>query len=162
MRDLPRPRVGLAWSVLARDVHGFVTRHKSIPPEVLVPLVATGGAGFVSLQPGAQGDPAVFGRQAAAIVDVRASIRDFADTAALIEQLDLVISADTAVAHVAGALGKPVWMLDRSNTCWRWRAAPDASPWYPSMRIFRQARFGDWSDVAARLAVAFADWRAGL
>jgi tetratricopeptide (TPR) repeat protein len=160
--DLPRPRVGLAWSVLARDVHGFVTKHKSIPPHVLAPLVAGGGAAFVTLQPGAQGDPAAFGRHAAAIVDVRASIRDFADTAALIAALDLVISADTAVAHVAGALGKPVWMLDRYNTCWRWRTAPDTSPWYPSMRIFRQTRFGDWSDVAPRVAAAFADWRAGL
>jgi tetratricopeptide (TPR) repeat protein len=162
MHDVPRPRVGLAWSVLARDVHGFVTRHKSIPPHVLAPLVAGGGAAFVTLQPGLQGDPAPFGRQASAILDVRGSIGDFADTAALIEQLDLVISADTAVAHVAGALGKPVWMLDRSNTCWRWRAAPDASPWYPSMRIFRQSRFGDWSDVATRVATAFAEWRTRL
>lgn len=162
LHDVPRPRVGLAWSVLARDVHGFVTKHKSIPPHVLAPLVAGGGASFATLQPGMQGDPAAFGRHASAIVDVRASIRDFADTAALIAQLDLVISADTAVAHVAGALGKPVWMLDRYNTCWRWRAAPDTSPWYPSMRIFRQSRFGDWSDVATRVAAAFADWRAGL
>ena len=162
MHDLPRPRVGLAWSVLARDVHGFVTKHKSIPPHVLAPLVAGGGVAFVTLQPGVQGDPAAFGRHASAILDVRASIHDFADTAALIEQLDLVVSADTAVAHVAGALGKPVWMLDRSNTCWRWRAAPDTSPWYPSMLIFRQAKFGDWSDVGRRVAVAFEAWRAGL
>lgn len=162
VQAMPRPRVGLAWSVLARDVHAFVTKHKSVPPHVLAPLVAGGGAAFVTLQPGMQGDPAAFGRQASAILDVRAFIRDFADTAALIAELDLVISADTAVAHVAGALGKPVWMLDRSNTCWRWRAAPDASPWYPSMRIFRQTRFGDWSSVATRLAAAFADWRAGL
>ncbi len=156
------PRVGLAWSVLARDEHGYVTRHKSIPPAILTPLVTGGGATFVTLQPGMNGDPAAFGRQASAIVDVRAELHDFADTAALIGELDLVISADTAVAHVAGALGKPVWMLDRYNTCWRWRAAPDTSPWYPSMRIFRQAKFGDWSDVGRRVAVAFAAWRAGL
>jgi tetratricopeptide (TPR) repeat protein len=156
------PRVGLAWSVLARDEHGYVTRHKSIPPAILTPLVTSGGASFVTLQPGMNGDPAAFGRQASAIVDVRAELHDFADTAALIAELDLVISADTAVAHVAGALGKPVWMLDRYNTCWRWRAAPDTSPWYPSMRIFRQAKFGDWSDVGRRVAVAFAAWRAGL
>ena len=148
--------------MLARDVHGFVTKHKSIPPHVLAPLLAGGDTAFVTLQPGAQNAPAAFGRHAPAVVDVRASLRDFADTAALIEQLDLVISADTAVAHLAGALGKPVWMLDRYNACWRWRIAPDASPWYPWMRIFRQTRFGDWSDVATRVAVAFADWRSGL
>ncbi len=162
LHDVPRPRVGLAWSVLARDVHGFVTRHKSVPPYVLAPLLADSTTAFVTLQPGAPGDPVAFGRHASAVLDVRTSIRDFADTAALIEQLDLVISADTAVAHVAGALGKPVWMLDRYNTCWRWRAAPDASPWYPSMRIFRQSRFGEWNGVATRVATAFAEWRAGL
>ena len=162
MHDKPRPRVGLAWSVLARGVHGFVTKHKSIPPPVLAPLLAGGDTVFVTLQPGAEGDPAAFGRRASAIVDVRASLRDFADTAALIEQLDLVISADTAVAHLAGALRKPVWLLDRYNACWRWRAASDASPWYPSMRIFRQSHFGNWDDVGTRVAAAFADWRAGL
>ena len=159
---LPRPRVGLAWSVLARDVHGFVTRHKSIPTSVLAPLLRDGGASFVTLQPGAEGDPADFGRDAARIFDARAFLHNFADTAALVAQLDLVISADTAVAHLAGALGVPVWMLDRYNTCWRWRAAADTSPWYPSMRIFRQARFGDWNDVAARVVSAFAELRQKL
>lgn len=162
LSNLPRPRVGLAWSVLARDVHGFVTRHKSIPPHVLAPLLQHDGVSFVTLQPGPQGDPAVFGRDASRIFDARASLRDFADTAALVAQLDLVISADTAVAHLAGALGVPVWMLDRANSCWRWRGGTDPSPWYPSMRIFRQSRFGDWSDVATRVAAAFSDLRSKL
>ena len=162
LATLPRPRVGLAWSVLARDVHGFVTRHKSIPPPILAPLLRQDGVSFVTLQPGPQGDPAAFGRDGTRILDARPFLHDFADTAALVAQLDLVISADTAVAHLAGALGAPVWMLDRANSCWRWRGGTDPSPWYPSMRIFRQARFGDWSDVATRLAAAFADLRPKL
>lgn len=156
MAALPAPRVGLAWSVLARDAHAFVSRHKSVPPQVLAPLLAHTGITFVTLQPGAAGDPAAFGRDATRIVDVRAHLRDFADTAALIDTLDLVIAPDTAVAHLAGALGKPVWMLDRFNACWRWRLAGEASPWYPSLRIFRQPWLGDWADVARRVQEAFA------
>ena len=156
------PRVGLAWSVLARDGHGFVTRHKSVPPNVLAPVLDTAATTFVTLQPGDAGDPSAFGPRAARIADLRPELRDFADTAALIDTLDLVISADTAVAHLAGALAKPVWLLDRFNSCWRWRAAPDASPWYPTLRIFRQPRFGDWAAVSPPLSEAFAAWRAQL
>lgn len=159
---IPKPRVGLAWSVLARDVNGFVSRHKSIPATVLAPMLQTPAVSLVTLQPGTQGDPVVFGRDAGTVRDIRALLIDFADTAAVIAELDLVISADTAVAHLAGALGKPVWMLDRFNTCWRWRGGVDEPPWYPSMRVFRQTRFGDWSDVATRVGKAFSDWRAGL
>ncbi len=156
------PRVGLAWSVLARDAHAFVTRHKSVLPSVLSPIVATPDVTFVTLQPGPAGDPAAFGPQAARIADMRRDLRDFADTAALIDTLDLVICADTAVAHIAGALGKPVWMLDRFNSCWRWRLAPDTTPWYPTMRIFRQPRFGVWAGVTPALTEAFTLWRAQL
>ena len=105
------------------------------------------------------GDPAAFGAAGARIVDHRAAIRDFGDTAALIASLDLVIAPDTAVTHVAGALGVPVWQLDRYNSCWRWRLAPDASPWYPTLRIFRQERFGDWSAAVARVSDALRAWR---
>lgn len=151
------PRVGLAWSVLVRDTHGFVTRQRLLPIAALRPLVTTPGVSFVTLQPGAAGNPAAFGADAARIVDLRDHVRDFADTAALIDTLDLVVTADTAVAHVAGALGKPVWMFDRFNACWRWRLATATTPWYPTLRIFRQERFGDWSGVARRLAAAFAE-----
>ena len=155
----PSPRVGLAWSVLARDAHGFVTRHKSVPADVLAPLVARADTMFVTLQPGAAGDPAAFGTLASRVTDVRSALRDFADTAALIDTLDLVISADTAVAHLAGALGKPVWLLDRRNACWRWRS--DAA-WYSTMRIFRQPRLLDWAPVADEVAGAFDAWRSQL
>ena len=78
-------------------------------------------------------------------------LHDFADTAALIECLDLVISVDTAVAHLAGAMGKPVWLLNRFNTCWRWLLEREDSPWYPTMRLFRQPKFGDWTSVIQTL-----------
>ena len=155
LAPLGRPRVGIAWSVFARDDQRFVTQHKSVPAEILMPLVAMREASFVTLQPGAAGDPSPF---ASRVFDVRAELADFGDTAALIDELDLIITADTAVAHIAGALGKPVWMLDRFNTCWRWRLAADTSPWYPTLRIFRQDRFGDWSGPAKRLREAFAAW----
>jgi ADP-heptose:LPS heptosyltransferase len=77
---------------------------------------------------------------------------DFADTAALIANLDLVISVDTAVAHLAAALGKPVWLLDRFDACWRWLHGRRDSPWYPSLRLYRQPRPGDWDAVLAEVA----------
>jgi tetratricopeptide (TPR) repeat protein len=159
MADLPEPRVGLAWSVFARDRHAFVTAHKSIPAATLAPLVATPGIAWVSLQPGEAGDPAAFGALAHRISDFRHAIRDFGDTSALISGLDLVIAPDTAVAHLAGAMGKPVWLLDRYNCCWRWRLVPQSSPWYPTLAIHRQTRFGDWTDVVLRVRTDLAQWQ---
>ncbi len=104
---------------------------------------------FVSLQ---LGDAA---RQIAAsgldVLDPMADVQDFADTAALVANLDLVISVDTAVAHLAGALGRPVWLLSRYDCCWRWLHGRDDSPWYPTMRIYRQERPLDWAGVTARV-----------
>jgi ADP-heptose:LPS heptosyltransferase len=79
--------------------------------------------------------------------DYTDAIHDFMDTAALIQSLDLVIGVDTSVVHLAGAMGKPVWLLNRFDTCWRWLLDRDDSPWYPTMRIFRQPRPGDWASV---------------
>ena len=76
--------------------------------------------------------------------------KDFADTAAALMNLDLVISVDTAVAHLAGALERPVWTLSPCNRDWRWLLARDDSPWYPSMRLYRQREYGQWDDVIAR------------
>jgi cytochrome P450 len=107
-----------------------------------------------------KGEPAV---QAAApppglsLHDWTNELTDFADTAALIEALDLVITVDTAVAHVAGALGKPVWILSRFDACWRWLTERDDSPWYPSARLWRQPEPGDWSGVVAKVAAALRD-----
>ena len=147
---LPGLKVGLAWSALHRGDHGYLTRHKSVPVAALAPLVARSGASFVSLQPGAAGDRTPLGALADRIADWTPEFRDFGDTAAIIAALDLVITTDTAVAHVAGALGKPVWLLDRYNACWRWRLDPVRSPWYPTLTIFRQDAFLDWSRTACR------------
>ena len=95
------------------------------------------------------------------IEDWTNELRDFGDTAALIESLDLVISVDTSVVHLAGALGKPVWLLNRFDTCWRWLLNRDDSPWYPSLRQFRQFRAGDWDSVMIEVRKALAQLAAG-
>ena len=84
--------------------------------------------------------------------DLSARIEDFADTAEIVEQLDLVISVDTAVAHLAGALGRPVWLLLPFAPDFRWMLDRDDSPWYPTMRLFRQSHRGDWPNVFSRVA----------
>jgi ADP-heptose:LPS heptosyltransferase len=83
-------------------------------------------------------------------------VRDFADTAAIVANLDLVISVDTSVVHLAGAMGKPVFLLDRYDNCWRWLSGREDSPWYPSLRIFRQQRSGEWAPGLSRIATALA------
>jgi tetratricopeptide (TPR) repeat protein len=133
---LPGRRVGLVW----RGNPGFGGDHlRSIPPQRLAGLGAVPGISLVSLQKDAAALPPV------AIADWTAELGDFADTAALVTALDLVISVDTAVAHLAGALGRPVWLLNRFDTCWRWLIEREDSIWYPTMRIFRQDAPGDWS-----------------
>jgi tetratricopeptide (TPR) repeat protein len=81
------------------------------------------------------------------LIDDMSAMRDFADTAAFIQALDLVISVDTAILHLSAAIGKPVWLLNRFGSCWRWLENQEDSPWYPTMRIFRQERQGDWESV---------------
>jgi tetratricopeptide (TPR) repeat protein len=88
------------------------------------------------------------------IIDLTADLHDWADTAALIDNLDLVISCDTAVAHLAAAMGKPTWILARLYGCWRWLEARDDSPWYPTVRLFRQTNAGDWAGVVNRVVIA--------
>jgi ADP-heptose:LPS heptosyltransferase len=90
------------------------------------------------------------------LVDYTAELTDFADTAALVENLDLVISTDTSIPHLAGALGKEVWLLISSSADWRWLIGREDSPWYPTMRIFRQRRLGDWTDPMGAVAAALA------
>jgi len=142
-----RPRVGLCWAgnrLLPSDAL------RSIPLERFAPLFDLEGVKFVSLQKDRGGDqPAMTRRR---MLDWMDDCGDLIDTAALIEQLDLVISVDTAVAHLAGALGKPVWLLNRFESEWRWLLEREDSPWYPTMRIFRQRSVGDWDEVIARLA----------
>jgi len=146
---LRRPRIGLVW---AGSPRGGLDRRRSMGFDTLRPLFDR-PASFVSLQLGeaaAQWQPPP-GVQA---LDPGGELTDFAETAALIAALDLVITVDTSVAHVAGAVGTPVWVLSRFSSCWRWLMQRDDSPWYPSMRLFRQARPGDWGELVTRVATA--------
>lgn len=91
--------------------------------------------------------------------DYSDKLLNFAETAALVESLDLVISVDTAVAHLAGALNKPVWLLNRWDTDWRWLLQREDSPWYPSLRQFRQTQEEGWDKVVAAVTQALRQWR---
>ena len=88
------------------------------------------------------------------IVDFTSLLNDFSDTAGLVENLDLVIAVDTSTAHLAGALGKPVWILNRFDTDWRWLLDREDSPWYPTARLFRQDETREWDTVIARVQAA--------
>jgi ADP-heptose:LPS heptosyltransferase len=123
---------------------------RNIAPESLAPLLEVPGVRFFSLQKAGPRAPDSF-----ELIDWMDDCRDFADTAALIANLDLVISVDTAVAHLAGALGKPVWLLNRFSSCWRWLREREDSPWYPeSFRAFRQREIGRWEEVVERVREA--------
>ena len=156
LSGLPGRRIGLTWASNpdpAQDEAGLRDRRqKSMTLDHLAPLAEVTGVSFVSLQ---KGDAAAQVRRpppGLVIHDWTDELEDFADTAALIEALDLVISVDTSVAHLAGALGKTVWLVNRFDSDWRWLQAREDSPWYPTMRIFRQPAAGDWDAVVARVA----------
>jgi ADP-heptose:LPS heptosyltransferase len=93
------------------------------------------------------------------LIDCTREIHDFADTAAMISHLDLIITVDTAVAHLAGAMGQPVWVLLPFRSDWRWLETRPNSPWYPSMRLFRQKGDGNWDEVISRVVDALVDLR---
>jgi tetratricopeptide (TPR) repeat protein len=153
-----RARVGLVWSGGFRPDQPelwSVNERRNIPLALLAPL-AHPDVDFYSLQRGeaAEGELAGLienGWDGPRLIDHSAELCDFNETAALIEQLDLVISVDTSTAHLAGALGKPVWILNRFDTCWRWLLDRADSPWYPSARLYRQETAGDWGGVVQRV-----------
>ena len=151
------PRVGLVWAGQARPwLPGFATldRRRSASLADFAPLARLAGARFVSLQAGPSAAEAACPPRGLTLCDPMAEVRDFTDTAALIAGLDLVVSVDTAVVHLAGAMGTPVFLLDRYDSCWRWLSGRTDSPWYPRMRIFRQERPGDWTGPMRRVAAA--------
>lgn len=149
---LPGPKIGLVWAG-SPGVGAVNTadRRRSLPLTAFAPLR---GATFISLQKGPAAIQAKQPPEGMVLIDWSEELRDFTDTAALITALDLVISVDTAVAHLAGALGRPIWMLNRTDTDWRWGVSGETTPWYPSMRIFRQMAQGDWSAPIAAIAAA--------
>ncbi len=151
---LPGRRVGLCWAgnaALADIRANPIDRRRSLPEGALAPLADLPGISFVSLQKGAAPPPGLV------LHDWTAELHDFADTAALLAGLDLVISVDTAVAHLAGSLGQPVWLLNRHDSEWRWLLGREDSPWYPSLRQFRQAAYGDWTAPLAAVRDALAE-----
>jgi tetratricopeptide (TPR) repeat protein len=149
MSEVKGLKVGLVWAGNSRPDHPTahaVDLRRSTRLEQFAPLAAIPGVTFFSLQ---KGDPA---RQletflAFKVIDYMNEVDDFADTAALVANLDLVIGVDTSVIHLAGAMGKRVLVLSRFDGCWRWLLERDDSPWYPSMRLFRQTSIGDWASV---------------
>jgi len=155
-------KIGLVWAGNPRPNDPgvrLVDSRRSMALKRLSPLLGLPGISFVSLQ---------MGEAAAQIADLPPELRpfdamgdvqDFADTAALCANLDLVISVDTSVVHLAGALGRPVWILSRHNGCWRWLLDRDDSPWYPTARLFRQRVPGDWEEVVARVVEALVSLR---
>jgi hypothetical protein len=150
--DRSQLKVGLAWGASPKPLPTRTTTLHALEPLARVP-----GVTFYSLQKGEHAKQATQPPEGMTLFDFSFGLNDFADTAALIENLDLVISVDTAVAHVAGALGKPVWLLLPFVADWRWMLDRAVTPWYPSMRIFRQAAPGDWAGVAERVATELAD-----
>ena len=143
-------KVGLVW---AGNPGHTNDRLRSIPLELVKPLSAVPRVTFYSLQKGA----AFAEVEEWGMTDFTAELNDFADTAAVIANLDLVIAVDTSVAHLAGALGKPVWILLSHVPDWRWLLNRDDSPWYPTARLFRQKTRADWSPVIAAVASALAE-----
>ena len=142
-----KPRIGLVWS---GNAHHKNDRNRSIPLQAFARVVSP-GARFVSLQNEVRAADAAVLKQRGDIDEFAPELVDFAETAALVAQLDLVVSVDTSVAHLAAAMGKPVWLLLPLNPDWRWLLEREDSPWYETMRLFRQSRRGEWGEVVARV-----------
>jgi hypothetical protein len=150
-------KVGVVWAGRSRTAQPHavaIDKRRSMQLADMAPLLSVPGCSFVSLQLGPPAAQMQALPEGVVLHDVSARLGDWADTADLIMGLDLVIAVDTAVAHLAGALGKPVWMLNRFDSCWRWFLGRDDTPWYPSMRQFRQTRRGDWTGVIERVRQA--------
>jgi tetratricopeptide (TPR) repeat protein len=148
LQNLSGLKVGLVWAGSPRHVNDF---RRSIDLARLKPVLDVAGVSFVSLQLGPRGaDLAAL--PAGTIMAPAAELKDFAETAGAILNLDLVIAVDTSVVHLTGALGKPVWMMLPFSPDWRWLLDRADSPWYPTLRLYRQRRPGDWDEVIARVA----------
>jgi tetratricopeptide (TPR) repeat protein len=147
----PGLRVGLVWAGRPQQ---WDDRKRSISLDLLAPLARVPRVVFYSLQVGEAAAQAARPPESMRLVDVAARIKDFSDTAAIVAGLDLVITIDTSVAHLAGAMGVPVWVLVAHAPDWRYHLERSDNPWYPTMRLFRQERDGDWSSAIERVAEA--------
>jgi hypothetical protein len=146
-RRLPQTtllRVGLIWCGNPAYKHDH---RRSLTLTKIAPLLGTPNIVFYSLNPGIRdGDVVALGKHPN-VLHLGSQFRDFSDTAAVISLVDLVVTTDTAVAHLAGAMGKPVWIMLAYSPDWRWALDRDRSSWYPTARLFRQATAGDWASV---------------
>ena len=146
-------KVGICWQ---GNRHHLLDYHRSVPLTAFAPLAKVPGVRLISLQKG-YGSEQVQKQNPGLKVSELESERDpqtetFVDTAAIIRHLDLVITVDTAIAHLAGGLGVPVWVALSQIVDWRWMAQREDCPWYPSMRLFRQTHLGEWDPVFGRMA----------
>lgn len=158
----PGPRVGLCWAGMYRGsqpIAADIDKRRSLPLSSFAVLAKIPGISWVNLQLGPPAEQVKAPPPGMTIGDWMPEVEDFYDTAALIENLDLIISVDTAVVHLAGALGKPVWMLSRYDGCWRWMGPRADSPWYPTLRQFRQPKPGDWDACLLETSLALTEWR---
>jgi hypothetical protein len=139
-------RVGIAWRGNPTRLND---RPRSLTAELVAPIVATPGVSFVSLLK--DGRPEEFVGLGGRVLDVAEMLSDFGETAALMMNVDLVITSDTSVCHLAGALGRQTWTMISHAPDWRWLLGREDSPWYPTMRLFRQPALGDWPAVIDRV-----------
>jgi tetratricopeptide (TPR) repeat protein len=164
LAEEPRLKVGLVWSGGAGESDGVSTTSrldKHLAAGDLAPLAGLEGAVLVSLQKGGHAGKLADLLPGVAVIDDTDALADFADTAALIRQLDLVVAVDTAVAHLAGALGQPTLLLLKKSGGYFWPEGRNDTPWYPSMRLLRQHAHGDWSQVMQRVHAVVTRMAAG-
>ncbi len=149
------PRVGLAW---AGNPNYKADRHRSTRVETLLPLLRAVDATWISLQKGEPAKQLAELPREVSVWDGSSHDKDLAEAAAIIAGLDLVVTTDTCIAHLAGAMGKPVWVMLPYLPDWRWMEKIESSPWYPTMRLFRQKKKGDWAEVVERLIGELRNW----
>jgi len=143
------PRIGIVWA--GGKINAQMDRMRSIAPAQIERLLAWQHAQWICLQKADDASKLLAAAHRPNVTDWMDEVADFADTAALVESLNLVIAVDTSVAHLAAAMGKRVWLLNRYAGCWRWLRERTDSPWYPGIRIFSQSERGNWVDVLSTL-----------
>ncbi len=160
LEAIPGMKVGLVWAGNARETQvnaNLLDRRRSLHLRQMTLLLDVPGIQFVNLQFGKPREQIEELGLQKRLLDFMDEVEDFADTAAIVDSLDLVVTVDTSVAHLAGGLAKPVWILSRYDSCWRWLRNRETSPWYPTARIFGQLRSGDWGSVLERVRQELAE-----
>ena len=142
------PRIGLVW---AGRPENKIDRKRSMRLDQFAPLSAIKHARFFSLQKGPSASQSRRPPAGMELIDYSEDLHDFTDTAAMIANLDLILTVDTSIAHLAGALARPAWVLLPRSPDWRWMLDREDSPWYPTLRLFRQKTRGDWNEVMERV-----------